>query len=131
MRALFYAVSLPLIAGFLCALPTSTGIMTLPGHMSMYIYLLHPLLLYNPWIMKTTFDALSCHYHREVTVWSPATDGSAYAALLPAALISCAALSTPWTRAVFWPIVEPPTDRLLFALDTGARATAPISPAKS
>ena len=125
MRALFYLLSLPLIVGFLCALPRRTSWLTAPGHMSMYVYLLHPLLLYNPWIMKTTFDALSGYYGHEVNVWSPATHGSAFAALLPAALLACAALSLPCTRTLFWPLVEPPIGRLLF--DAPAQHALPTS----
>jgi len=116
LRMLFYAASLPLMAGFLCMLPRTVGRLTAPGHMSMYVYLLHPLLLYNPWVMKVTFDGLSAYYGREVTVWSPATHGSSFAVLVPASLLVCAALSVPWARTLFWPFVEPPTDRVLFGI---------------
>jgi len=137
LRAAFYLASLPLIAGFLCTMPRTTSWLTAPGFMSMYVYLLHPLLLYNPLAMKLSFDALSEHYGREVTVWSPATEGSAYAVLVPASLLCCAALSTPWTRACLWPLVEPPTERVLFDVDKPAAAlstspsTRPLVPSLS
>lgn len=44
-RAVFYACSAPLILGFLCVLPTRRGLWTVPGYMSMYVYLLHPIIL--------------------------------------------------------------------------------------
>ena len=50
-----------------------------------------------------------------VNVWSPATDGTAVLLLIPIALVVCGLLSTRCARRVFWPLVEPPTDRLLFA----------------
>lgn len=124
-RATFYVASLPLMAGFLCLMPRHSGWLTTPGHLSMYVYLLHPLLLFNPWVLKTTFDALSAHYGREVTVWSPATDGSVFLLLVPASLLACAALSTPWARVLLWPLVEPPIDWLLFGVGPPPTAGAP------
>ena len=53
-------------------LPQRPGVWTVPGLMSMYIYLLHPLLITNGLVMKLAFDALSRAYDREVNVWSPA-----------------------------------------------------------
>ena len=44
-RAAFYAASAPLILGFLCLMPTRAGLWSLPGYMSMYVYLLHPFVL--------------------------------------------------------------------------------------
>jgi hypothetical protein len=124
-RATFYVASLPLMAGFLCLMPRQSGWLTTPGHLSMYVYLLHPVLLFNPWVLKTTFDALSAHYGREVTVWSPATDGSVFFLLIPASLLACAALSTPWARMLLWPLVEPPIDWLLFGVGPPPTAGAP------
>jgi hypothetical protein len=124
-RATFYVASLPLMAGFLCLMPRQSGWLTTPGHLSMYVYLLHPVLLFNPWVLKTTFDALSAHYGREVTVWSPATDGSVFLLLIPASLLACAALSTPWARMLLWPLVEPPIDWLLFGVGPPPTAGAP------
>mmetsp|Transcript_52511 Transcript_52511/g.117961 ORF Transcript_52511/g.117961 Transcript_52511/m.117961 type:complete len:95 (-) Transcript_52511:367-651(-) len=80
--------------------------------MSMYVYLLHPILLFNPWAMKTAFTLLSQVYGHEVNVWWPATGGGAVACLVPVALSVCALLSTPLTRALCWPLVEPPTAKL-------------------
>ena len=47
---------------------------------------MHPLVLFNPWAMKLTYTLLSHLYGREVNVWSPATEVSAVALLLPPAL---------------------------------------------
>ena len=108
-------VSAPLILGFLCVLPTKRGLWSVPGYMSMYVYLLHPVALFNPGLMYLVFTGLSRLYGREVNVWSPATDGTAVLLLIPIALVVCGLLSTRCARSVFWPLVEPPTDRLLFA----------------
>ena len=83
MRMGFYLLSCPVIAGFLCMVPQGPGWLSAPGHMSMYVYLLHPLLLFNPVVMKLVFDALSTYYRREVNVWSPATDAGRKAVLVP------------------------------------------------
>ena len=56
MRLAFYGLSVPLLFGFLATMPTRPGILTAPGYMSIYVYLLHPLLLFNPPLMKITFD---------------------------------------------------------------------------
>lgn len=122
-RAAFYAGSAPLIVGFLCVLPTRRGLWTVPGYMSVYVYLLHPLILFNPFVMHGTFTLLSRLYGRETTVWSPATETSAVLLLVPCALLVCAALSTPAARCLLWPLVEPPTDRL-FVRPDGASGTA-------
>lgn len=111
-RLAFYVASAPLILGFLCMLPTKRGVWSVPGYMSMYVYLLHPLILFNPLMMHFAFEFLSQFYGREVNVWSPATDSSAPWFILPVAMLVCALLSTRGTRAVFWPIVEPPIDAL-------------------
>ena len=93
----------------------------------MYVYLLHPLVLFNPWVMHYAFDALSSLYGRETNVWSPATDIGAVALLVPFALAACALLSTPAARCLCWPLVEPPTD-LLFSLPPATKARG-VSPA--
>jgi len=112
-RAVFYASSLPLLICFVACLPTrSARVWATPGHMSMYVYLLHPLVLFNPWAMKTAFTVFSQMYGREVNVWSPANGGRAVALLIPVALLACIILSTPLTRALCWPLVEPPTAKL-------------------
>lgn len=108
LRALFYAASLPLLLGFLCLLPTRRGVWTAPGYMSMYVYLLHPLVITNPLVMRSAFGTLSSLYGREVNVWSPATAGSAVAMLLPVAFVCTALLSTPPARMLFRLFVEPP-----------------------
>ena len=117
MRLIFYASSVPLITGFLCALPTGRGVWTVPGYMSIYVYLIYPLVLFNPIIMHFTFELFSHLYGREVNVWSPATKASALGVVAPVAMLFVAALSTPATRAVFWPLVEPPIDALFIADD--------------
>ena len=111
-RFVFYLVSAPLILGFLSLMPTRRGIWTVPGYMSMYVYLLHPLILFNPLVMHFTFQLLSHLYGREVNVWSPATNGSVCLFIIPAVLLICVLLSLPATRCVFSPLVEPPIDRL-------------------
>ena len=45
-----------MILGFLCVLPTKRGVWTVPGYMSMYVYLLHPLVLFNPLVMHFAFE---------------------------------------------------------------------------
>ena len=127
MRITWYAASLPLIGGFLCILPRRSGVYAAPGYMSMYVYLIHPLLLYNPLLMKTTFDALSTAYGREVNVWSPATEGWTVCLLAPCALVASALLSLPCCRSLFWPCVEPPIERFLFS----APPAPPPPPASS
>lgn len=111
-RSCFYLVSLPLVAGFFCLLPRTRGFWSVPGYMSMYVYLLHPLVITNPAVMKFTFLWLSDEYGREVNVWSPATSGRALAFLPLAAAAVCVVLSTPLARWLFWPFVEPPTTAL-------------------
>ena len=123
MRALFYAASVPLLLGFLCLLPTRRGPWTAPGYMSMYVYLLHPLVITNPLVMRTAFDALSSLYGREVNVWSPATAGSAVAMLLPVAFVCTVLLSTPPTRVLFRLFVEPPIGWLFTDRAGGGGAT--------
>ena len=58
-RALFYGASFPLILGFFCVLPRKAGVWSVPGYMSMYVYLLHPHVLFNPWAMKLFFTLFS------------------------------------------------------------------------
>ncbi|KAL1515321.1 hypothetical protein AB1Y20_001952 [Prymnesium parvum] len=111
-RAIFYCASFPLIAGFLCVLPRQAGIWSVPGYMSMYVYLLHPFVLFNPFVMKALFTFFSQMYGREVNVWSPATGGGAVALMMPIALLVCVLLSTSASRALFWLLVEPPIERL-------------------
>ncbi|KAL3911280.1 MAG: hypothetical protein SGPRY_008751, partial [Prymnesium sp.] len=111
-RALFYCASFPLIAGFLCILPRKRGFWSIPGYMSMYIYLLHPFALFNPFVMKALFTLFSQMYEREVNVWSPATGGCAVAVLVPIALLVCLLLSTPLSRSLFWVLIEPPLEHL-------------------
>ena len=111
-RLAFYCCSVPLIMGFLCLMPTRAGVWTYPGYMSMYVYLMHPLVLFNPIVMHFTFELLSSIYGREVNVWSPATAVSVIGMLVPAALLVCALLSTPAARCAFRLLVEPPTDLL-------------------
>ena len=124
-RALFYAVSLPLLAGFLCLLPRASGAWSVPGYMSMYVYLLHPLVITNPLVMHFAFQALSRAYGREVNVWSPATQPSAVAASSLFALIVCVLLSTPAARCAFSWLVEPPISLLCAPLDSAAPPAAP------
>ena len=88
------------------------GLWTAPGYMSMYVYLLHPFVLFNPPVMKFTFELLSHIYGHEITVWKPASDASCLLLLVPSALLVCALLSIPITRSLLWPLVEPPTDML-------------------
>ena len=126
-RTAFYLFSSPLVLGFLCIVPTRAGLWTLPGYMSMYVYLWHPLILFNPLVMHHTFEALSWMYGREVTVWNPASSGSAFAMLLPGAFLATAALSTPVARCLLRVLVEPPTD-YLFKNREGAEE---VSPARS
>ena len=38
-RFAFYCCSVPLILGFLCLMPSKRGVWTVPGYMSMYVYL--------------------------------------------------------------------------------------------
>ncbi|EOD10560.1 hypothetical protein EMIHUDRAFT_459834 [Emiliania huxleyi CCMP1516] len=97
-RAAFYAASAPLMAGFFSVLPRAAGWWSHPGHMSMFIYLLHPLLITNPYVMRAVFERLSALSGREVNVWSPADDGAVVSAVLPASLAVCALLSTPPVR---------------------------------
>ena len=123
-RALFYLASAPLLAGFAAVLPQRHGVWTVPGLMSMYIYLLHPLLITNGLVMKLAFDALSRAYGREVNVWSPADRPSAFAVLAPASLAICALLALPCVRALCWPLVEPPT-HLLFRPPPERDGTSP------
>ena len=136
-RAAFYVCSAPLILGFLCLLPTRRGLWSVPGYMSMYVYLLHQLILcapparfvrsraafshardrlprrlVNPLVMRYTFAVLSYLYGHEINVWSPASDVGAVAMLVPVALLACAALSTPAARWLLWALVEPPTGLL-------------------
>ena len=59
--------------------------------------------------MHAAFSYLSEAYGREVTVWRPATEGSAVALLIPSALLVTVLLSLPPTRSLFWVLVEPPT----------------------
>ena len=105
-------------------LPRAAGWWSHPGHMSMFIYLLHPLLITNGLVMKVSFDALSRAYGREVNVWSPADRPSAFAVLAPASLAICALLALPCVRAVCWPLVEPPT-HLLFRPPPERDGTSP------
>lgn len=110
MRLTFYVLSCPVIAGFLCMVPRESSWLSASGHMSMYVYLLHPCLLFNPIAMQLVFDALSSYYRREVNVWSPATDADALTILAPGALLGSVLLSSPPTRLLFWALVEPPLD---------------------
>ena len=83
--------------------------------------------------MHATFGALSQMYGHEVTVWSPATHGSAFAILVPAALLATALLSTPAARCLLRVLVEPPTDILFKSVRRGD-GTMPegvYSPARS
>lgn len=107
-RAAFYAASAPLMAGFFSVLPRAAGWWSHPGHMSMFIYLLHPLLITNPYVMRAVFERLSALSGREVNVWSPADDGAVVSAVLPASLAVCALLSTPPVRRLLWPLTQPP-----------------------
>jgi fucose 4-O-acetylase-like acetyltransferase len=122
-RFAFYCCSVPLILGFLSLMPTRRGVWTVPGYMSMYVYLLHPLLLFNPIVMHFTFELLTFVYGREVNVWSPATAVSAVIMLVPSALVICALLSLPATRCIFRLLVEPPTE-LLFVSSVVPRSGA-------
>ena len=123
-RLAFYCCSAPLILGFLCLMPKRRGIWTVPGYMSMYVYLLHPLILFNPLVMHFTFQLLSNIYGREVNVWSPATQGSAVCLLVPFALLGVVLLSTPGARCVFRLFVEPPTDLLFKQAESGGGGEA-------
>ena len=84
MRALFYVGSAPLLAGFFAILPPKGGFWTYPGYMSMYIYLLHPLIISNPYVMRVAFEWLTLTYGVKANVWDPTTDGHAVA-LMPCA----------------------------------------------
>lgn len=81
----------------------------------------------NPLVMHYTFVLLSNLYGREVNVWSPATEVSAVTLLLPAALLVCAALSTPAARCLFWPFVEPPIGWLFQPRKEAAPAVTPLT----
>jgi fucose 4-O-acetylase-like acetyltransferase len=116
-RLAFYASSAPLIIGFLSIVPSARGLWTSPGYMSMYVYLLHPLILFNPLVMHYAFEGLSVVYGREVNVWSPATDASVFGIVVPAALLACALLSSPTSRSLFRLLVEPPTDLFFKSLE--------------
>jgi hypothetical protein len=83
----------------------------------MYVYLLHPLILFNPLVMHYAFEGLSVVYGREVNVWSPATDASVFGIVVPAALLACALLSSPTSRSLFRLLVEPPTDLFFKSLE--------------
>jgi len=129
-RALFYVSSAPLLAGFFCLVPRGRGVWSVPGYMSMYVYLIHPLLITNPLVMHWAFAALSQHYGREITVWSPATDFGACAVLSLVALLVTVLLSLPLTRMLASPLVEPPIHRL-FRQTTGAVDDAVSKPEDS
>ena len=107
-RALFYASSVPLIIGFFSLLPRQVGFWTVPGFMSMYIYLLHPLLIANAAVMKLVFNWLSDLSGREVNVWSPADKGWPLLIIVLGSFLVCILLSTPPIRVLFWPLVQPP-----------------------
>ena len=110
-RLAFYVASaLSSLASFVCCRPR--GRLVGPGlhvHVRLPSAPTHPL---QPLMMHFAFEFLSQFYGREVNVWSPATDSSAPWFILPVAMLVCALLSTRGTRAVFWPIVEPPIDAL-------------------
>ena len=83
MRMGFYLLSCPVIAGFPMH-GASRARLALRARPHVHVvYLLHPLLLFNPVVMKLVFDALSTYYRREVNVWSPATDAGRKAVLVP------------------------------------------------
>jgi fucose 4-O-acetylase-like acetyltransferase len=114
LRLLFYASSAPLIAGFFAVLPRQAGPWSVPGHMSMFVYLLHPLVITNALVMKLSFRHLSAISGREVNVWSPATDGWAVSSLvLPLSVGVVAGLSTPPVRWLLWPLIQPPLSPLI------------------
>jgi len=107
LRIVFYVASVPLLAGFFCVLPRRGGFWSYPGYMSMYIYLLHPLIISNPLIMRASFDWLTLAYGRKTNVWDPATAPSAVAIMPCAALLVTLLLSLPPTRSLFRMAVEP------------------------
>jgi fucose 4-O-acetylase-like acetyltransferase len=114
LRLLFYASSAPLIAGFFAVLPRAAGSWSIPGHMSMFVYLLHPLVITNAVVMKLGFRHLSAVSGREVNVWAPATDGWAVTSLvLPLSLGVVILLSTPPARWLLWPLIQPPISLLV------------------
>lgn len=114
LRLLFYTSSAPLIAGFFAVLPRRAGPWSIPGHMSMFVYLLHPLVITNGLIMKQGFRHLSAVSGREVNVWSPATDGWAVTSLvLPLSMGVVLVLSTPPVRWLLWPLIQPPLSLLV------------------
>ena len=127
LRSLFYAASVPLLAGFFCLLPRQGGVWTYPGYMSMYIYLLHPLIISNPLVMRAAFDWLTAAYGRKTNVWDPATAPSAVALMPCAALLVTVLLSLPPTRTLFRSAVEPKLS-WLFATGGGARVRPEASP---
>ena len=127
-RAAFYACSAPLITGFLCAMPRRAGRLSAPGYMSMYVYRLHPLVLFNPWLMKAVFDAMSSLYGREVNVWSPATAVSGPAIMLVLAMACVGLLSSPLARYLFWPLVEPSLEPLWSKPAESKQPVAPLGP---
>jgi len=109
LRLMFYAWSVPLIGGFFALLPRAPGPWSIPGHMSMFVYLLHPLVITNAFVMKQAFRHLTSMSGREVNVWSPATDGWAVTSLvLPLSLTVVVLLSTPPIRWLLWPLIQPP-----------------------
>ena len=81
------------------------------------------------WHVQVAFELLSSRYGREVNVWSPATEVGAVAWLVPPALLGCAALSTPTSRTLFWPFVEPPVDLLCFGAADSRSTPAPAATA--
>ena len=95
LRIVFYVASVPLLAGFFCVLPRRGGFWSYPGYMSMYIYLLHPLIISNPLIMRASFDWLTLAYGRKTNVWDPATAPSAVAIMPCAAPPLHLSLSAP------------------------------------
>jgi len=88
-----------------------------------------PFLAVNPLVMHYFFALLSQLYGREVNVWSPATDISVLALVLPMAVLVCAMLSTPAARNLFWLLVEAPYVERLFRSGKEATGDEPAASA--